>query len=95
MSCAARQARYAAKGWRMAAIERYLDHGGALCAGLEYVTLTLTPTLTLTLTLPRPRGLAVRGARVRETPLREPIGRVVSHLVIAPLMAHDGSVDGS
>ena len=38
MSCAARQARYAAKGWRMAAIERYLDHGGALCAGLEYVT---------------------------------------------------------
>ena len=59
MSCAARQARYAAKGWRMAAIERYLDHGGALCAGLEYVTLTLTPTLTLTLIPRRVHTLAL------------------------------------
>ena len=39
-----REAGYQEHGWQMTAIERYLDGGGALCEGLEYVTLLREPT---------------------------------------------------
>ena len=43
LDCAERERRMRLQGWRIAAIERYLDNGGQLCPQFDYVTLLRDP----------------------------------------------------
>ena len=43
LDCAERERRMRLEGWRIAAIERYLDNGGQLCPQFDYVTLLRDP----------------------------------------------------